>query len=871
MRIHHWLIHLIGWIVPRRLRDRWQREWQAELEHREAQMARWNRRDKRELARRSIGAFWDALLLQPRRLEDEMFQDLRYGVRMMLKHKGFMAVAVLTLALGVGANIAMFSVLNTYLFDSLPYPQSDRLVRLYRTSPQSQSWTLSAPVFLDFRKQNTVFESFAAFAYGSPNLVEAGQSAERLQSMTTSADFFPTLGVQAALGRVFTAEEDQPDADRVVVLSDRFWQRRFGAEPDLIGKTILLDGQPVQVIGVMPPGFDHPLLWNTVDLWRPIAFSKAEQENRGNNYLSFFGRLKSGVTIEQAQAAMVTLAANLTNAHRTNPGESVRLEPLNRSMSDGASRNVMWYAFGLAGFVLLIACANLANLQLVRMTARTREFAVRAALGAGRTRLLRQTLTESLLISLIGGGLSLFLAWWAVGFISDRLFRELPGARISLDFKVFGFALLVSILTGLIFGLIPAWFSSRPDVNAVLRESARGAIGGRTQRSLRHALMIGEIAFAMILLIGAGHFLRGVQRLIDRDPGWRVDGLITAQINPQGEKYRTSEQRRVFYQGLEEQLRRVPGVEHVALSFSQPIWAFRSSGRFAVEGRKAEPLEQRPLSFVESVSPGYFETLGVRLLAGRGFTAEDKADRPPVIIINETMARHFWPNESAVGKRIGSENNWVEVVGVVNDIGFPGDLHIPHTSFQSFIPISLTAPGGVILQLRAPVSPDSLAGSIRRAVADLDPSLPVHRIRTARSLVDQGLGNLSLLGKLLGAFALLGLTLAAIGVYGVSSYTVSQRNSEIGIRMALGAQATDVLRLILGKSVGLTLIGATVGVVGSYGVTKLLAGAIPLLPTRDPFTFVALVLILVATTTIACFLPARRATKVDPMIALRQE
>ncbi|HXQ72290.1 MAG TPA: ABC transporter permease, partial [Pyrinomonadaceae bacterium] len=451
-------------------------------------------------------------------------QDVRYSLRQLLKHKGFTVVAVLTLALGIGVNTAMFSVLNTFLFRSLPYPDSDRIVRVFRTSPHSQSWPFSNANFFDQHDQNTVFEKMAAYTFTSRNLAEQGQTAERLLGLAATADFFPLLGVAPAQGRTFKPEEFEAGADNVVILTDRFWTRRFGSDPNVIGRTIQLDGKTVEVIGVMPPGFDHPILWGPIDIWQPLAFTKEQRANRGTNYLSSFGRLKPGVTIGQAEQSMITLASNIHKQNSSNEGESVRLEPLQRSMSDDIGRTVMWFTFGLAGFVLLIACANLANLQLVRTAARSRELAVRAALGAARIRLLRHSLTESIVVALIGGAISLVVAIAGVRFISNRLFDGLPGASVQLDYKVFGFALLVSVLTGVLFGTVPAWFASRADINLALRENSRGSTAGKSQHRLRHTLIVGEVAFAMVLLAAAGLFLRGLHRFINTDPGWRVDG-----------------------------------------------------------------------------------------------------------------------------------------------------------------------------------------------------------------------------------------------------------------------------------------------------------------------------------------------------------
>jgi len=802
-----------------------------------------------------------------------LWQDLRYSVRTLLKNKGFTFIAVLTLALGIGANTAMFSVLNTYLFRALPYPNSEQLVRVFRTSSHSQSWPHSAASFSDQREKNSVFGQMVAFNGIAPNLAEEGQAAERLQGMAVTADFFPALGVQAALGRGFTPEEDQPGASQVAVFSDRFWQRRFSGDPNILGRTIRLDGENIKIVGVMPPGFDHPLLWGTIDVWRPLAFTPEQRQNRGNNYLRAFARLKPGVSLAQAQEAMTAFAANMAKEHTENRNEGLRLEPLQRSMSDDIGRKVMWFTFGLAGFVLLIACANLANLQLVRTATRAREFAVRSALGAGRFRLLRQSLTESLVISLLGGALSLVFAVAGVAFISRRLFSELPGAGVTLDYRVFGFALLCSILTGLIFGTVPAWLASRTNVNQALKENLRGG-AGRSQHHLRHALIIGEVAFALVLLTGAGLFLRGLYRFAQIDPGWRVDGLLTAQLGLRGANYSKPPERLAFYQQLEEKLRTLPGVKQVSLSGSNAVFGFNGSGSFRIEGQPEPQPGQWPEIFFEPVSPNYFETLGIRLIAGRAFNASDTNDRAPVVIINETTARRYWPNENAVGKRLGrpgKEPNWHEIIGVVSDIGFPANLGEPYTRFQAYRPITQSPTNSVTIALRTSTPPDALINTLRGTVAQLDPAQPVHRLRTARSLVEQGLGNISLLGTLLGAFAALGLVLAAIGIYGVISYTVVQRTGEIGIRLALGAQQKDVLWLVLGKGGRLILLGALIGIGGAYAVGQLLITAIPTLPTRDPITLGIITLTLIIVALAACFLPARRAAKVDPMIALRSE
>lgn len=801
-------------------------------------------------------------------------QDVRYSLRMLLKHKAFTVVAVLTLALGIGVNTAMFSVLNTFLFGSLPYPQSDQLVRVWRTSPHSQSWPHSAGNFFDYHEKNTVFDKMAAYNFSSRNLTEQGQTAERLLGLAATADFFPMMGVSPVLGRAFKPEEFEPGADNVIVLTDRFWTRRFGNDPNIVGRTIQLDGKTVEIVGVMPAGFEHPILWGPIDIWQPLSFTKERKTNRGSNFLSSIGRLKPGVTIQQAEQSMIALAANLGKENSSNEGESLRLEPLQRSMSDSIGRTVMWFTFLLAFLVLLIACANLANLQLVRTAARSRELAVRAALGAGRLRLLRHSLTESIVVALIGGVISLGIALWAVRFISNRLFNDLPGASVQLDYKVFGFALLCSLVTGVLFGTVPAWFASRADVNQALRDNARGSTAGRSQHRLRHSLIVGEVAFAMVLLAAAGLFLSGLRRFINADPGWRVDGLVTASMSLRGEKYAEDKQRVAFLTQLENRLSTVPGVQHVAIGGSHPVFGYNSSSSFLVEGQPEPPPDKYPEMFFEPASINYFETLGARLQQGRTFNQTDVADHTRVIIINETTARNFWPNQSPVGKRIsstGQEREYYEIVGVVNDLAFPGSLGEPYTRYEAFVPVAQAAPTYFTIVLRTSVNADTMGNSLRGAIAEIDPSLPVYRIRTARAAVDQGLGSISLLGSLLGAFATVGLLLAAIGIYGVVSYTVAQRTGELGIRMALGAQSRDVLWLVLGKGALLVAIGALIGAAGAYGVSWLLTAYIPSLPTGDPMMLALTGAVLVMVGLFACYIPARRATKVNPLVALRSE
>jgi putative ABC transport system permease protein len=800
--------------------------------------------------------------------------DLKFAFRQLVKNPGFTVVAVLTLALGIGANTAMFSLLNTLLFRPLPYPDSAQLVGVFRTSPHSQSWPHSPGNFLDYREQNKVFERLAVYRRLSCNLSEGEQGTERLDGMRVTEDFFPALGVQPALGRVFTAEEDQAGASPVIVLSDRFWIRRFGGDTNIIGRDVRIDGQTATVIGVMPTGFDHPLLWGPVDLWRPMQFTSEQRRSRGSNYLQMMGRLKPGVSVKRADAEMKAVAARLGKEYPDQALGSLRLEPMQRMVSDDIGRRVSWFTFGLAGFVLLIACANLANLQLVRTAARAREFAVRAALGAQRVRLLKQCLTESVAVALIGGTLGLLLASWCTELVGRRLFERLPGVSVAPDSRVLAFALICSVLTGLIFGAVPAWVASRADVNDALKEGLRGTTMGRGHRRMRSALIVGEVGFALVLLTGAGLFISGLERFAQLSPGWRVEGLVFGHLTLKGTNYNRSFQRSIFISELEQRLAAVPGIKSVGLSSWTPVFPFEGSEGFELEGRPIPQGQPVPEVYRESVSTKYFETLGLRLREGRVFTPADTTNSPGVLVINQTMARTFWPNESAVGKRIGRpgpEKDWQEIVGVVDDVRFPATLGEPYTRFQSYQPMAQSPSGRVIIGFRSDISIGAIASALRKIVAELDRDQTVFQVRSARDLINTGLGRMSLLSRLLGGFATLGLVLAIIGVYGVTSYSVLQRTSEIGVRMALGAQQREVLWLVLSKGLRLSLLGAAIGLGGAWAVSRLLATIIPALPASDFAVFAGLTVALIGAALFACYVPARRATKVNPMEALRYE
>jgi predicted permease len=806
-----------------------------------------------------------------------MLSDLRYAFHSLLKSPGFTTVALLTLGLGIGVNTAMFSLVNTLLFKTAPYPEPTRLVRIYRTSPQSQTWPHSVANLADLRSQATTLEKLTTFTWSAINFAEPGQPAERIHGLRVDADFFATLGVQPMLGRGFTAGETVPGHDQVIVLSHPLWSRRFNADPSIIGRTLRIDGQSYTVIGVMPEGVEYPLLWGSVSAWRPLALTPEQLKSRGNNWLNAIGRLKPGVTLAASRTELDTLAARWAKDFAdTNEGTGLRPVILHKSAMDQVGRSLSMLVMGLAGFVLLIACANLANLQLARTAIRARDFAIRAALGASRARLMRELLVESLTLSFIGGLFGLLLAQW----VTDALARlivigEASRLVISIDVPVLLFTLGASLATGLLFGLLPAWRAARTDVNTALKQQSRGATGDRTQHRLRHGLIVAEIALALALLTGAGFFVRGLQRFTTQDKGWTSDHVLGANFNLPEAKYGTDDQRRAFNTLVLERLAALPGVEHVSLSSSLPVWAYNSSRTLVPEGRPLPPRAQMPLAYFVSVSPDFFSVLRIPLLQGRLFPATGPADSPPVVVINESLARQFWPGENPIGQRLGSpdpaDQKWAEVIGVVRDVAFAGNLATPDTRLQAYFPLAQEPANRLSLALRTTVAPDTLAHSVLAAIAGIDPDLPAYNLRTIGQSIDHLARNFRITNQLLVGFAFLGLALAAIGLYGVIAGLVVQRTSEFGIRLALGAQTRDVLWLVLGSGFRLAAYGTVCGLLGSFALIKVCATLLPALPGLDWTLLGATVLTLLAVAVFACWLPARRATRVDPIVALRSE
>ncbi|HEY6186733.1 MAG TPA: ABC transporter permease [Pyrinomonadaceae bacterium] len=797
-----------------------------------------------------------------------LLQDLRYGIRMLLKNPGFAVVAVIALALGIGANAAIFSVVNSVLLRSLPYNDPDRLIVLRENKrPQFPEFSVSPGNFLDWQKQNTVFEKLCAIRGFSYNLVDTGEP-ERLRGSRVSAGLFEMLGVKPAQGRTFLAEEDQPGRDAVVILSNSLWQRRFGADPNILGRTLTLNASPYTVIGVMPPNFQFPD--RETELFTPVAFDAKQAEQHGAHYISAIGRLKTGVTIEQAQTEMSAIASRLSQQYPdSNAGWGVSLF----KMQEYESRDIkpaLLVLLGAVALVLLIACANVANLLLARATARAREIAIRTALGASRWRVIRQLLTESILLALVGGGIGLLLAVWGVDLLLALAPEDLPRVNNgALDARVLGFTILITLLTGIVFGLVPALQSSRPNLNETLKEGGRGTTGGHHR--VRGALVVTEVALALMLLIGAGLLIRSFYRLQQVDPGFNPKNALAVTVSLPAKKYAEEDQQAAFFTQLIEKVSGLPGVVAVGATQSLPIQGDYVLG-FNIQGRPPDAPGEEPTTNYYAVSPDYFKAMGIPLLRGRLFTERDKKDAPRVAVINETMAKKYFPDEDPIGKGINVTNGperFREIVGIVADVKQYG-LDRPTTA-QTYEPFLQTPFSGMTLIVRTEGNPTALNAGVRGQVLSIDKDQPVSRSRSLEEVIAESVAKQRFAMLLLGIFAVVALILAAVGLYGVMSYAVTQRTHEIGIRMALGAQQKDVLKLVVGQGMILALIGVGVGIVASLLLTRVMTTLLFGVTATDPLTFLAIPLLLAAVALVASLVPARRAMKVDPMIALRYE
>jgi len=811
-----------------------------------------------------------------------MLADLRYAFRQLVKNPGFTIVASLTLALGIGVNTTMFSVLNAIVLQASPAPQSSRLVSIAGTSAQANERFLSPGDFYDFQRQSTAFEQVGAYNWANFNLAEPGQPAERLAGMSVSGNFFPIFGIAPALGRTVGPEHDVAGSARVAVLSDGFWRSHFSADPSVIGRTVRMDGQQVSIIGVMPASFDNLTYWGHIDVWESMSLDGAARQIRDNAWLRGIGRLKPGVQLGQAGAEAAAIANRLARDYpQTDSGNGLRLVSWNNARTSDLSRNVSWLCMGLAGFVLLIACANLANLQLARMTDRIRESAVRIALGASRPQLIRQLLVESLLLSAIGGAVGTLIASWGVRLIGRSIYiTGVQGIDLPINTSVLSFTAIATAATGIAVGLVPAWIASRTDVNAALKQGSRGTTGDRSRHLLRKVLIVSELALALVLLAGAGYFVRGTQRMLGADMGWRPDGLITASVTlPFTASYLTDAQCQAFFEKLSAKVAALPGTQQATLSVYVPITGFWRTSGIAVLGRPAPAHGKEPLVYYNSETPGNIANLGLRILRGRDFSDADRAGSRPVAIINDAMARALFPGEDPVGKRIADASakspSWLEIVGVASDVHPALDLvRAPDTAFQVHLPLAQTPSQYAHwfnLVIRSSAPGPTVAAALRAAVQQIDPDQPVYDILTARESMDHLTGSFGLTGRMLGSFAFVGLVLSGVGIFGVIANLVAQRTQEIGIRMALGAQAGDVLWLVLGQGVRLAAAGTAIGAACAWGLVRLLDSILPSMHGGDPLTVGCVAALLAAVALFACWLPARRATRIDPIIALRAE
>jgi putative ABC transport system permease protein len=872
-----WLIRLIGVIVPRRLRGDWRQEWEAELRCRESLLADWDKlnwRTKLDLLRRSLGAFWDALVLQPTRLEDEMFQDLRFGVRILLKNPGFTMVAMVTLALGIGVNTAIFSIVNAVLLRPLPFKDPARLVTVWESNAAKGQThgAVGAANFTDWRNQNQVFDSLVAYFSWNYNLTGDDQS-QRLEAAVVSAGFFQMLGAEAALGRVLLPEDDQEAQENVVVLSYALWQSRFGAKRDVIGETIILNGLPHIVVGVMPAGFDFPN--DKIEIWRPMAMSPQLAQNREGKWLKVAGRLKTGVSLEQAAASMDTIAGRLAESYpKTNVGWGVNVIPLHEELV-GDVRRFLLTLFGAVLFILLIACVNVANLLLARAATRQKENAIRAALGASRLRLLRQFLIENLLLAALGGTLGLALAFCSLDALIALSPKDVPGlAKAAIDGRVLGFTVALSVLTTLLFGIVPARQASNPDLNETLKEGGHARTGNAGRR-VQGALIIVEVAASVVLLVGAGLMIYSFLRLRSVDPGFNPSNVLTMRIALPANKYGENHRSIAFFEEALERIKDLPGVVSAGAVQDLPMRQNEMTFAFKIEGRPGLEAASPSEAAYRAVTEDYFRTMGIPLIAGREFTAGDKPQTTPVVVINQTMARRFWPDGDPVGKqlRFGEPNDPVyTIVGVVGDIkhlGLAGNespaIYQPHAQ-KRFAWLRWMS-----LVVRTNTPPLSLIAAIRDRVGAVDRGQPLYDIVTMEQLMAESVTQPRFSTFLFSVFALLALTLAAVGLYGVLSYAVAQRTHEIGLRMALGAHASDILKLVVGGGMKLTLLGLAIGFGVAIALTRLLKALLFNVSTTDPTTFVFVAVLLLVVALLACYLPARRATAVDPLFALRHE
>jgi putative ABC transport system permease protein len=796
-----------------------------------------------------------------------LWQDLRYGARMLLKKPGFTLIAVITLALGIGTNTAIFSIVNAVLLNPLTLTEPEQLVLVFtRTGRDPRNW-VAYPDLQDWQAQSRSFAGLSGFASQSVNLI-GREEPTRMIGGFVSSDFFKTLGVEAPHGRTFLPGEDSQGAERVAVISHEAWQNRLGADPKLIGQTLNLNGQVFTVVGILPAGFHFT--WGDCEIWLPIQHYPNFSLNRGQASSGVVGRLKPGVTIEQAQTEMETIARRLAQQYPdTNRDRSVTIVSLQQIVAEHL-RPSLFVLSGAVAFLLLIACANVANLMLARSVARQKENALRAALGAGRWRLIRQLLTETLLLWLIGGISGLLLGSWSVELLMTGSPTELPpGIDVKFDVTVFGFTFAIALLTGIAFGLAPALRFSRPEVHDLLKEGGKGAgeISGSSR--LRGALVVSQVALALVLLIGSMLLVKSFRALLQVNPGFDPRNLLTMEYRVPRNKYPEPAQQWAFHQQVVERVQALPGVQAASVVLALPHSGNFGTTTFIPLDRPIPPRGQEPRAQSNRADPYYFRAMDIPLLRGRVFTEQDRMDTQPVVVINQAMAERYWPGQDPIDKgiRLPDNNLTARVAGVVGNIKH-NSLDEP-TEAQIYLAYAQVPHIFATLVARTTGDPLAAANAVKQAVWSVDKDQPVWKVRTMEFLLQRAVSGSRFMMRLLAVFAGLALLLATVGIYGVISYSVSQRTHEIGVRMALGAGRRDIVRLVVGHGLVLILIGTAAGIVTALALTRFMTTLLFNVSPTDPLTFVTISLLLGAVAVLACYLPARRATKVDPMVALR--
>ncbi len=814
---------------------------------------------------------------------ESLFKDIRYGARALWKRPGFTAVAVITLALGIGANTAIFSVVNATLLRPLPFKDPERVVMLWGFLPKMAQTTdklpSSAGNFVTLRDQNHSLENLSAFRSWGWQLTGGGEP-ELLRGARVSFDFFQAVGANPILGRSFTAEEDTPNRAPVAIISYGLWQRHFGGDQNVIGKTLSLTGRTVMVVGVMPRGFQFPGGANMIpglqfalqnDIWMPLAFTDEEKRQQSTLNLALIGRLKLGVSAGQAESELRGLEQNQPLGKI---GYTINVLPLQQQMV-GKIRKLLVVLLATVALVLLIACANIANLLLARASSRQKEIAIRAAMGAGRIRLIRQLLTESLLLSLGGGALGFLLAVWGSSLLVAFIPEDVPRIHeVSVDGRILGFTLLVSFVTGVVFGLAPALQASRLDLNASLKEGMRGTTAGLRQNRLRSLLVVSEVAMALVLLVSAALLIKSFVRLLEVKPGFNPANVLTMDIQLPDlppSRYAKDEEQTAFFQQLMDRIKALPGVDGASAVVTLPLTGAFESTDLILAGQESLSNAQRPEADYTTVTPDFFRTMQIPLLQGRQFTAQDTKGTPGVIIINDILARMCWPGEDPIGKHftVGFEKTPREIVGVVGsikqttlDAAVRPAMYMPHLQSPS---------SGMTVLVRTNGAPLAIAAAVREQVWALDRNIPVTHLQTMDQVFGASVAQPRFSMLVVGLFAALALVLASVGIYGVMAYSVSRRAHEIGVRMALGARTGQVLQLVLKEGMTLTLVGIAIGLFGAFALTRLMATLLFGVSAKDPITFISVAALLAAVALVACYIPARRATKVDPLVALRYE